>query len=132
MAITALSPTVTGSVASYVISPALPAGLTLDTATGRISGTPTAASGSARYTVTAQNSSGSATFDLSITVITVDVLTSRIARMVSRGTTIAALIVVRPVNFTFSGSLQVAANADTPNVFDPAFPPRRMEMGRSA
>jgi len=118
-AITPLNPTVTGSVDSYSVSPALPAGLSLDTVTGRISGTPTAASGSAGYTVTAQNSNGSTTFALSITVVKVDVLTARIARMVSRGTTIAAIVTVRPVNFTFSGSLDVVATADIPNVFDP-------------
>lgn len=103
---------------SGYVNPALPAGLTLDPATGRITGTPTAASGTATYRVTAQSSSGSATFDLSITVITVDVLTSRIVRMLSSGTTVVALVEVRPVNFTFSTLLQVVANADIPNVFD--------------
>jgi hypothetical protein len=117
-AITPLNPTVTGQVDSYSVMPALPAGLTLDTATGRISGTPTAASGPARYTVTAQNATGGTTFDLSITIIAVDVLTPRIARMVSHGTTISAVIAVRPVNFTFSSSLHVAATMDVPNVFD--------------
>jgi hypothetical protein len=67
-AITALSPTVTGTVSSYAVSPALPAGLTLNTSTGQISGTPTAASAATNYTVTAQNASGSTTFALNITV----------------------------------------------------------------
>lgn len=67
-AITALSPTVTGTVSAYSVSPALPAGLTLNTTTGQISGTPTAVSPAANYTVTAQNATGSTTFALSITV----------------------------------------------------------------
>src|SRR5687767_4825039 len=37
-------PTVSGTVSSYSVSPALPAGLSLNTATGVISGTPTAIS----------------------------------------------------------------------------------------
>ncbi len=57
-----------GAVVSYSISPALPAGLSLDTATGVISGTPTALSAETDYTVTATNSGGSATVSLTITV----------------------------------------------------------------
>ena len=45
----------------YHISPSLPAGLNLDTTTGIISGTPTAASPMTTYTVTAYNADGSAT-----------------------------------------------------------------------
>ena len=65
-----LSPTTTGgAVASYSVSPALPAGLTLSSTTGEISGTPTAATASATYTITATNAGGTGTFDLSITVL---------------------------------------------------------------
>jgi hypothetical protein len=68
-AITTLSPTNTGGKAmSYVVSPALPAGLSLDTNTGLISGTPTIAKAIATYTVTATNSEGSSTFDVVLTV----------------------------------------------------------------
>jgi hypothetical protein len=67
--ITALAPAVTGSVASYSVTPALPAGLSLSTATGQITGTPTTAAASASYTITATNSGGSATFGISITVV---------------------------------------------------------------
>ena len=41
-AIAPLVPTVNGTVTAYEVTPALPAGLVLDAATGRISGTPTA------------------------------------------------------------------------------------------
>ena len=57
-----------GAVASYSVSPALPAGLTLNTITGVITGTPTAVTATASYTVTASNSAGSTTVSLSITV----------------------------------------------------------------
>ncbi|WP_171805052.1 MBG domain-containing protein [Paludibacter propionicigenes] len=67
-AITALSPTVTGSVSSYSVSPALPNGLTLDAVTGIITGTPTAVSGATNYTVTASNETGSTSAIISITV----------------------------------------------------------------
>ena len=57
-----------GAVASYSVAPALPSGLVLDTTTGIISGTPTAAAVAATYTITATNASGQTTDDLSITV----------------------------------------------------------------
>ena len=57
-----------GAVDSYSISPTLTAGLTLDTATGTISGTPTATAPSRTYTITATNSAGSDTAMVNITV----------------------------------------------------------------
>jgi hypothetical protein len=57
-----------GAVVSYAVSPALPAGLTLNTSTGVISGTPTTLATSADYTVTASNTGGSTTASVSITV----------------------------------------------------------------
>lgn len=65
-----------GAVVAYSVSPALPPGLGIDGATGIISGTPTAITGQATYTVTATNSGGSTTADL---VITVDVAPPRFA-----------------------------------------------------
>lgn len=68
-AIATLSPIVSGgAVASYTISPALPAGLSISPVTGQISGIPLAAAGLTTYTVTAANDSGSTTFDIQITV----------------------------------------------------------------
>ncbi|HXS29763.1 MAG TPA: putative Ig domain-containing protein, partial [Steroidobacteraceae bacterium] len=63
-AITALTPTVTGSVTAYAVAPGLPAGLLLDGGTGMISGTPTATASQAVYTITASNAGGSTTFPL--------------------------------------------------------------------
>ncbi len=62
------TPTVTGTVTSYSVSPALPAGLSLNTATGVISGTPTAITAQANYSVTASNSTGFTSATLQITV----------------------------------------------------------------
>ncbi len=69
VAITADSPTGSpGSVTGYTVSPALPAGLSLNASTGVISGTPTVVVGSANYTITAAILSGNIMASLSITV----------------------------------------------------------------
>ncbi len=68
-AIAANVPTVTGTVTSYSVIPALPAGLSLNVATGTISGTPTAAAAQAAYTVTASNSAGSTAAAVMISVV---------------------------------------------------------------
>ncbi len=57
-----------GAVTSYSVSPPLPAGLSLSPSTGIITGTPTAATATAGYTVTAVNAVGSTTAALTITV----------------------------------------------------------------
>ncbi|MEI7703517.1 MAG: putative Ig domain-containing protein [Deltaproteobacteria bacterium] len=68
-AITANNPSSTGgAIASYAVSPALPAGLALSATTGIISGTPTAAAAQATYTVTGTNTAGSTTAPVIITV----------------------------------------------------------------
>jgi hypothetical protein len=60
-------PSVSGTVTGYSVSPALPAGLTLDPTSGVISGTPVAAS-SGTYTVTASNGAGTATAALTLVI----------------------------------------------------------------
>lgn len=56
---------------SYAVSPALPSGLSLDTSTGVVSGTPSASQSATSYTITGTGSgSGSATATISITVST--------------------------------------------------------------
>lgn len=68
-AITTVTPAVTGAVSSYSVTPALPAGINLNTTTGAISGTPTTAAAQATYVVTATNASGSTTVSLQVVVI---------------------------------------------------------------
>ncbi len=63
-------PMVTGTVASYAVSPSLPAGLALNPTDGSISGTPTAAAPATNYSVSALGSDGKslATASLSLAV----------------------------------------------------------------
>jgi hypothetical protein len=68
IAITSLSPTVTGTATGYSVSPALPSGLSLNTTSGVISGTPNNSGASGNYTITASNSGGSTTTILTIAV----------------------------------------------------------------
>ena len=69
VAITPDNPTTSGgAVTGYSVSPALPAGLSLNTSTGVVSGTPTVVAAAASYTVTASGTSGTITTTLSITV----------------------------------------------------------------
>lgn len=57
-----------GTITAYSVSPALPTGLTLNTSTGVISGTPTAVAAALDYLVTATNSGGNTTVKVNITV----------------------------------------------------------------
>ncbi|MDC3237026.1 putative Ig domain-containing protein, partial [Candidatus Poseidoniaceae archaeon] len=77
-AMTAATPTSSGgTVVSWAVSPSLPAGLLLDTSTGEISGTPTAVTSSATYTVTATNTGGDAT--TTVTIVVNDVIPSSVS-----------------------------------------------------
>jgi hypothetical protein len=67
-AMTSLTPTVTGTVTGYSVSPALPAGLSLNTTSGAVSGTPTAITAQTTYTITATNATGRTTFAWVLTV----------------------------------------------------------------
>jgi hypothetical protein len=70
-AIASASPVLTTAgfpAATFSVSPALPAGLSLNAATGAISGTPTAVTASALYTITALNGGGSTTATVTIEV----------------------------------------------------------------
>jgi Putative Ig domain/PQQ-like domain len=113
-AITSLTPTVTGTVTGYSVSPALPVGLTLNATTGVISGTPTAAAANATYAIQAANSGGSATYNLQFAVGTVDVLSgSTITRTVVAGTSVYIDVVIKPRYMSFTGTLY--SNATDPN-----------------
>ena len=77
-AITANTPASNGgAVISYAVLPELPAGLTLNPSTGVISGSPTAVTSTASYTVTATNSGGST--DASVSIAVNDIAPSALA-----------------------------------------------------
>ena len=61
-------PQVFGRVASWSVTPALPAGLELDEATGVLRGTPESPTPTAEYVVAASNTSGTDRFPLRLTV----------------------------------------------------------------
>ncbi len=57
-----------GAISSYSISPAAPAGLTFNTTTGLLTGTPTVVAVETTYTITATNATGSAAKTFTLTV----------------------------------------------------------------
>jgi hypothetical protein len=63
-----LSPQVSGVVANYSVSPALPAGLSLNATSGVITGTPLMATKQTTYQLTANNDGGQSTFALTFGV----------------------------------------------------------------
>lgn len=68
-AMTSISPTVTGTVTSYSVSPALPSGLSLNSSTGVISGTPTSVQSAISYVITASNTGGNSTFLIQLIIL---------------------------------------------------------------
>jgi gliding motility-associated-like protein len=61
------APSVSGTVTSFAISPALPAGINLNSVTGEITGA-TAFAGTSQHIITATNSAGTATATINITI----------------------------------------------------------------
>ena len=106
-----------GDVDSYSIMPAITNGLSFDTSTGTISGTPDAAAAAVTYTITATNSGGTDTATVAITVtatgltpesakqLNEDILPNLVQSMLA--STMAA--VNGRVDATFSGNPQVAS-----------------------
>jgi len=63
-----LIPAVTGSASTWTVTPALPQGLSLNPASGAITGTPAMSSAVGAYTITAANQGGSVSTTLTLTV----------------------------------------------------------------
>lgn len=101
-------PNVTGTVTAWSVDPGLPSGLTLNTTTGVISGTPTATQAAADYTITAANSGGSTTATISIAVT--DGSTVTVTGNISAGNFFARNLVT--VHRITDGSVVTSAEAD--------------------
>jgi hypothetical protein len=70
VAITSLTPTTTNFTAThFAVSPALPTGLSLNSSTGAITGTPTVLQASLPYTVLASSTTQSACYKFNIAVV---------------------------------------------------------------
>jgi hypothetical protein len=68
VALTPLSPSIAGTVEHYSVTPALPAGVVLDSTSGLIRGTPSVAKTLAPYTITASSQAGNTSFIFLLTV----------------------------------------------------------------
>ncbi|TDO27029.1 gliding motility-associated-like protein [Sediminibacterium goheungense] len=88
-----------GAATSFSISPALPAGLTFNTATGIITGTPTVTSALTTYTVTASNAAGNFNTTFSLTVAD----TPDFAAIGLSGVTPTAAYSLRKLNASYNG-----------------------------
>ena len=89
-----------GAITSFSVSPALPAGVSLSTTTGDITGTPTAVTPLAKYTVTATNTGGIATAVLTITISPAS--TAPLAA--------PAGLAYKPGNATYTAGIAIPAN----------------------
>ena len=108
-----------GAVVSYSVSPSLPAGLSLDTSTGSISGTPTAVTSSATYTITATNTGGTDTATMTIVVndIAPSISYSSTSITLTKGTAMTTETVTSTggavVSYSVSPSLPAGLSLDT-------------------
>ena len=68
VALAPLRPNISGIVDHYAVSPTLPPGIVIDSATGILSGTPSEARNLAPYTITAESLAGNTRFILLLTV----------------------------------------------------------------
>ena len=94
-----IKPTVTGEGITFSISPALPAGVTFNAATGEVSGKPTALMAKTTYTLTATNAGGSVSIPFTIEVDPV-APTAAAAQAVCGSGTVADLVAVAPAGCT--------------------------------
>lgn len=105
-AISTLTPTNSGEAAtSWSISSTLPSGISFNTSTGVISGTPTATSSSNVYTVTATNASGSATTTITVSSSAVaSIVVNTVPNAPTIGTATATGGTTATITYTAPGS----------------------------
>ena len=90
-----LVPSVIGQVTQYSVSPALPDGLAIDSASGRITGMPATAVSTSSHVVTASSNAGSTTFALSLTVQPLLLLEPQSSTTIGAGQTIQGFVTLR-------------------------------------
>ncbi len=96
-------------VTGYNLNMPLPAGLTLDGATGTISGTPTVETAATAYSITASNAAGTSTTTVSIAVVAEPTITSFLPTSASAGQTVT----ITGTNFTGVSSVSFGGTAAT-------------------
>ena len=103
-AIANLNATVSGgAVISYSVNPALPNGLTLNTSTGEISGIPLVVLAQTTFVVSATNSGGSTTANLSITINDIP----PVSLVYPSPNVLSLNLAITPINSTVSGGAVV-------------------------
>lgn len=111
-AVSPLAPAISGAAISFSVTPSLPAGLALDTATGLISGTPIAGAAGADYTITVTGPGGSTTTGLHLAVEPV----VAVSRMVVAGTSVSPLVTLDAEALGLNGTVY-ARTTDAGGVF---------------
>jgi hypothetical protein len=110
-------PSVSGTVTAYSVSPALPAGLTLDPTSGVISGTPLAGSPTTTYAITASNAGGTAIIAVSLLVLVPPTLTYASPVAATMGVALPPLV---PTLSGDAGTLLIKPALPDGLTFDPA------------
>jgi hypothetical protein len=111
-AIPIVAPTVSGAATSFSVTPALPAGLTLNPTTGSISGTPVAFARDTDHTVTVTGPGGTTTTHLHVMIVPA----VAVSRMVVAGTSVYPVVTLDADALGLSGNLYAQVN-DAGSVF---------------
>jgi len=100
-AISPLAPAVTGTAATFNVNPPLPAGLTIDTGTGVISGTPSTGAPERDYTVTVTGPGGTSSANVHLAVVPV----ANVVRTAVSGTSVYPTVTLDVAALGLTGTL---------------------------
>ena len=102
----------------YTISPNLPAGLSFDSTTGIISGTPTVVTPATNYTITASNASGSSSTIVSIATVTTTSNNANLANLTLSSSALTPLFTSATLSYTANVPNATTTFTVTPTVAD--------------